>query len=88
MFNLTKNHDPSKNDKLISQFFHNSPSIKQIVQETNNLFAQYKKRYPFPSNKEAPRSFSISGLFQKATAFLLIFFCRRSALSRLFLQKR
>lgn len=71
MFNLTKNHDPSKNDKLISQFFHNSPSIKQIVQETNNLFAQYKKRYPFPSNKEAPRSFSISGLFQKATAFFI-----------------
>ncbi|HEY9576748.1 MAG TPA: glycosyl hydrolase family 28-related protein [Pseudobacillus sp.] len=71
MLNLSKSHDPAKNDKLISQFFHNEPPINQVVQETNNLFARYKKRYPAPLSIETRRSFSISGLFQKVTAFVI-----------------
>ncbi|KMY54288.1 pectate lyase [Bacillus sp. FJAT-27231] len=71
MLHLSKNHDPAKNDQLISQFFSNEPSIKQIVQETNNLFTQYKKHYPIPSNIETTRSLSIGRFFQKAASFFI-----------------
>ncbi|MGC8229251.1 glycosyl hydrolase family 28-related protein [Pseudobacillus badius] len=71
MLDLPKNHNPSKNDQLISQFFQNEPSINQIVQETNNLFDRQKTRYSASAVAETPRPFSISRFIQRAVSFFV-----------------
>ncbi|KKB33179.1 glycosyl hydrolase family 28-related protein [Bacillus thermotolerans] len=71
MIHLNKNHDPHKNEELISSFFPSHITVREVVEETNALFAECKNVYKPPSVRKQQPFFSLRGLREKAARFLI-----------------
>ena len=81
MFNLEKDHDPRKNAELLAEINEKKLDIKEMVQETEQLFNQCRaKEIPQQSNQILSQSIPLS---EKTGQFFFRIFSKASKLSEL-----